>query len=152
MINKSVKNSEKELNLCRDEQTTEVLCQFLLDDAEYWVVQYETDTASLPDQAFSELMRFHVKDCCCAILQKHHDQEHHDSIALSTLLSPRELQIATLVALGCPNKQIADKLHISEWTVGTHLRRIFAKLKVDTRAAMTYRCAALIYKTKGSPT
>jgi hypothetical protein len=42
------------------------------------------------------------------------------------------------------NKQIAHQLHISEWTVATHLRRIFAKLGVDTRAAMVYRCAFLI--------
>jgi DNA-binding CsgD family transcriptional regulator len=63
---------------------------------------------------------------------------------LADLLTERELEVATLVALGRPNKQIADKLHISEWTVSTHLRRIFAKLSVHSRAAMIYRCAALI--------
>jgi len=56
----------------------------------------------------------------------------------------RELRIATLVAMGRLNKQIADQLHISEWTVSTHLRRIFAKLGVRSRAAMVYRCAPLI--------
>ena len=60
------------------------------------------------------------------------------------LLTEREFQIARLVALGRLNKQIAHQLHISEWTVATHLRRIFAKLGVDTRAAMVYRCAFLI--------
>jgi DNA-binding NarL/FixJ family response regulator len=60
------------------------------------------------------------------------------------LLSARELQVACLVAKGCPNKQIAHKLHISEWTVATYLRRIFAKLDVESRAAMAYRCASLI--------
>lgn len=63
---------------------------------------------------------------------------------LTTLLTERELQIAALVALGWSNKQVARKLCISEWTVGTHLRRIFIKLGVDSRAAMTYRCASLI--------
>lgn len=67
---------------------------------------------------------------------------------LSQLLTARELQIATLVAMGCPNKQVADKLHISEWTVATYLRRVYAKLGVDSRAAMTFRCAALIDKQK----
>ena len=56
------------------------------------------------------------------------------------LLTPRELQIVALVADGNVNKQVADVLRISEWTVSTHLRRIFAKLGVDTRAAMVSRC------------
>src|SRR5262245_42700339 len=59
-------------------------------------------------------------------------------------LSKRELQIVVLVAEGCVNKQIADHLKISEWTVSTHLRRIFAKLAVDSRAAMVYRCLSMI--------
>ncbi len=52
------------------------------------------------------------------------------------LLSPREEEIVWLVAQGCPDKVIADKLQISRWTVGTHLRRIFAKLTVNSRAEM----------------
>ena len=60
------------------------------------------------------------------------------------LLSERELQIVELVAHGKSNKQIAKKLKISEWTVSTHLRRVFAKLKVDSRAAMVYCCASLV--------
>lgn len=65
-------------------------------------------------------------------------------ISPQELLSERELQIVELVAYGKSNKQIAKKLKISEWTVSTHLRRVFAKLKVDSRAAMVYRCASLI--------
>ena len=63
---------------------------------------------------------------------------------LTKLLTERELQITTLVASGASNKQIALQLKISEWTVSAHLRRIFIKLGVDSRAAMVYRCAALI--------
>jgi DNA-binding CsgD family transcriptional regulator len=59
-------------------------------------------------------------------------------------LTGRELQIAAMVAQGYATKNIAYKLRISEWTVATHLRRIFAKLHVDNRAAMVYRCAPLI--------
>lgn len=51
-------------------------------------------------------------------------------------LSPREQEIVRMVALGHPNKVIADVLNISAWTVCTHLRRIFAKLGVGSRAAM----------------
>ena len=52
------------------------------------------------------------------------------------LLSPRELEIARMVARGLPNKTIAAVLEISSWTVGTYLRRMFAKLGVTSRAAM----------------
>jgi len=60
------------------------------------------------------------------------------------LLTARETQIVMLVADGMVNKQIAAALQISEWTVSTHLRRIFAKLNVDTRAAMVTRCVAVL--------
>lgn len=51
-------------------------------------------------------------------------------------LSPREQEIVRMVAHGHSNKIIADVLNISSWTVCTHLRRIFAKLGVGSRAAM----------------
>ena len=54
-------------------------------------------------------------------------------------LSAREQEIARMVAAGRPNKTIAKALEISEWTVSTHLRRIFAKLGVSSRAAMVAR-------------
>ncbi|MGC1449061.1 MAG: LuxR C-terminal-related transcriptional regulator [Candidatus Sulfotelmatobacter sp.] len=56
-----------------------------------------------------------------------------------TELSPREQKIVRMVAKGHPNKVIADVLNISAWTVCTHLRRIFAKLGVGSRAAMVAR-------------
>jgi DNA-binding CsgD family transcriptional regulator len=55
------------------------------------------------------------------------------------ILSPREREIARMVAKGYPNKTIAGVLEISAWTVGTYLRRIFAKLGVGSRAAMVAR-------------
>jgi DNA-binding CsgD family transcriptional regulator len=54
-------------------------------------------------------------------------------------LSPREQEIARMVARGYPNKTIAAVLDISTWTVSTHLRRMFAKLGVTSRAAMVAR-------------
>lgn len=55
---------------------------------------------------------------------------------VAELLSPREQEIARMVAMGYPNKTIAAVLEISMWTVGTHLRRMFAKLGTTSRAAM----------------
>jgi DNA-binding CsgD family transcriptional regulator len=54
-------------------------------------------------------------------------------------LSPREREIVRLVAQGLPNKCISAVLEISTWTVATHLRRIFGKLRVTSRAAMIAR-------------
>ncbi len=56
------------------------------------------------------------------------------------LLTARELEIVSHVAAGRVNKQIAAALNISTWTVAAHLRRIFTKLGVETRAAMVSRC------------
>ncbi len=53
-----------------------------------------------------------------------------------SLLSPREQEIARMVAQGYPNKTIASVLEISSWTVASHLRRIFVKLQISSRAAM----------------
>jgi DNA-binding CsgD family transcriptional regulator len=51
-------------------------------------------------------------------------------------LSPREQEIVGLVSTGHPNKTIARKLAISQHTVNTHVRRIFGKLGVNSRAEM----------------
>jgi DNA-binding CsgD family transcriptional regulator len=56
--------------------------------------------------------------------------------------SPRESEIARMVAQGYPNKTIAAALDISPWTVCTHLRRIFAKLKISSRSAMVAQLIA----------
>ncbi|QAT88266.1 LuxR family transcriptional regulator [Corallococcus coralloides] len=60
------------------------------------------------------------------------------------LLTSRELQVVSCVCAGWGNKQIATKLNISTWTVAAHLRRIFVKLGVDTRAAMVSRCLGAV--------
>jgi DNA-binding CsgD family transcriptional regulator len=51
-------------------------------------------------------------------------------------LSPRENEIARMVALGHTNRAIASQLDISLYTVSAHMRRIFTKLGVGTRAEM----------------
>ncbi len=49
-------------------------------------------------------------------------------------LTPRELDILTHLSRGLSNHAIARALYISEATVKTHLRRVYDKLGVDTRA------------------
>jgi DNA-binding NarL/FixJ family response regulator len=50
-------------------------------------------------------------------------------------LSPREVQVLALVAVGRTNAEIGRELHIAEATVKTHLLRAFTKLDVSDRTA-----------------
>lgn len=50
-----------------------------------------------------------------------------------SLLTPREQEVAALVATGATNRQIGVRLNMAEKTVETHLTRIMAKLGVDNR-------------------
>ncbi len=52
----------------------------------------------------------------------------------TSLLSPRETEILVLVSRGLENKQIATELGISEATVKTHLKGVFNRLDVSSRA------------------
>src|SRR5215469_10868370 len=48
-------------------------------------------------------------------------------------LSPRESEVASLIGLAMSNRQIAERLVLSERTVETHVRSILAKLGYSTR-------------------
>ena len=50
-------------------------------------------------------------------------------------LTPRELEVLRLVAVGESNREIAAELVVSEHTVARHLQNIFAKLGVSSRTA-----------------
>jgi DNA-binding NarL/FixJ family response regulator len=62
----------------------------------------------------------------------------------AALLTARELEIVRMVATGLRNKQVADRLFISEGTVKIHLHNIYEKLKVDGRVEL-----ALYARDKG---
>jgi two-component system response regulator DegU len=48
-------------------------------------------------------------------------------------LSTRETDVIRLIALGLTNRQIADKLNLSEKTIKNHISHIFRKLKITAR-------------------
>jgi len=58
-------------------------------------------------------------------------------------LTPRELEVISEIINGKSNKQIATYLFIEESTVKTHLKNIFRKLNVSTRAEIF---ALLVHK------
>jgi DNA-binding CsgD family transcriptional regulator len=94
-----------------------------------------------------EICRFEVGGMSLAVFEEKDELSQKGLKTFEDLtnrLTGRELEIAVLVAQGFATKNIAYRLQISEWTVATYLRRIFAKLDVYSRAAMVYRCASLI--------
>ncbi|RAX43770.1 DNA-binding response regulator [Arthrobacter sp. AQ5-06] len=51
------------------------------------------------------------------------------------VLTPREAELLSLLTEGLSNRQLGQRLFISEATVKTHLAHIYAKLGVETRTA-----------------
>ena len=61
----------------------------------------------------------------------------------SALLTPREMETVRLVALGLHTVEMSSRLGISEGTVKTHLHRVYHKLKINNRVALTLYAQAL---------
>ncbi len=117
------------------------LANFIVDQRRFQLVfchnKHEPDPA--------EVARFSLGSQTVAVVECHDpDSSAAEARELIAKLTGRELQIAAMVAQGDATKHIAYKLRISEWTVGTYMQRIFAKLHVHNRAAMVYRCATLM--------
>jgi DNA-binding CsgD family transcriptional regulator len=54
----------------------------------------------------------------------------------AAVLTDRELEIASLTAVGLSNREIADRLVLSTRTVDNHLHRIYAKVGASHRAEL----------------
>ncbi|MFF0493133.1 LuxR C-terminal-related transcriptional regulator [Nocardia sp. NPDC004068] len=56
-----------------------------------------------------------------------------DTEPLLAVLTPRQREVAELVATGLTNRMIASRLGLSEWTVVNHLRQVMIKLDCPSR-------------------
>jgi DNA-binding NarL/FixJ family response regulator len=61
------------------------------------------------------------------------------------VLSPRERHVMAMVVLGFTNQEVANKLHITETTVKSHLSSTYRKLGVRSR----HEATALVLSDKG---
>jgi len=58
-------------------------------------------------------------------------------------ISERELEVLDMLSEGLSNRQLADRLHISENTVKTHLKRVNEKLEVTRRGEAVQKARSL---------
>jgi DNA-binding NarL/FixJ family response regulator len=65
------------------------------------------------------------------------DEETGKSTSPLTTLSSREREVMKLLCEGCPNRDVAKKLHISPRTIDSHRANIMKKLGVNSNAELT---------------
>ncbi len=64
-------------------------------------------------------------------------QQRPKRVAGPAGLSPREVEVLTLISRGASNKQVARALGITSKTAGTHIERIYVKIGASTRSTAT---------------
>jgi ATP/maltotriose-dependent transcriptional regulator MalT len=65
-------------------------------------------------------------------------------MGLAEPLTKREVEILRRLASGLPITQIANTLHISHNTIKTHLKSVYRKLNVESRAQALERAKDLL--------
>jgi NarL family two-component system response regulator LiaR len=75
-------------------------------------------------------------------LARTRQEKEREANALQAL-TPREREVFHLVAQGCTNAEIAERLVLSEKTVKTHVRNISNKLNLASKAEMRVLAAQL---------
>lgn len=71
------------------------------------------------------------------------NSEHQQSSNLCRILTAQEVKILHLLVTGKTDQEIAQNLYVSERSVRQHLRRIYDKLGVNSRAAAAYQAGRL---------
>ncbi len=99
------------------------------------------DLPILTHKAFTDALSMLV--IICHLLDIHLDStprlsavEPASDQTISSQLTRRENEVASLVCCGMSNAQIASKLYVSEKTIKTHLSNIFSKLGVRNRVQL----------------
>ena len=90
----------------------------------------------IPDEPLALNSRFLV------IMEKLHQRELQcpdTNIQQRYHLTEREQMVIIYLMLGFTNKEIANRMHLSEYTVKEHLKRIMHKTKTTTRTGLLAR-------------
>ncbi|MGR3057958.1 response regulator [Vibrio vulnificus] len=90
-----------------------------------------------PDELVGLLEKAHLGDKAYSSVVAKYLLQREENTDVFDELTDRERQILQEVARGFRNKQIADRLFISESTVKVHMKSLLKKLKVPSRTAAT---------------
>lgn len=91
---------------------------------------------SAPNNAVTEALQLHLPESTEV-------GDSFVSLGVAETLSTRELAVLRLIALGCSNQEISERLFISLHTVKTHARHINSKLGVERRTQAVARAKSL---------
>ncbi|MDV9170838.1 response regulator transcription factor [Streptomyces sp. W16] len=97
-----------------------------------------------PEQLISAVLTIRSGDALLApavtrrLVERFTHQDGHDGRTTAihrdlASLTPREREVLGLMARGLSNVEVADRLHLAETTVKTHVSRILAKLRLRDR-------------------
>jgi DNA-binding CsgD family transcriptional regulator len=115
--------------------------QALLDDIEYRIsIGQDPCAVMLPayDICVRACTMAEETESSLMLLIERASREDVVSSALASYpLTPRETEVASLVLRGYSNRRIADQLVLTEYTIEDHLKRIFAKVGVRSRSALS---------------
>jgi two-component system, OmpR family, sensor kinase len=121
------------------------------------VVSPRSDFFSGEDQAFLEAvarwtsMLMHRSELAEALLGQAEERGRREGLQnIVAHLTPRQLEVAVLIANGYSNQQIAEKLVLTSGTVANHVAQTLDRLGVDTRVQVATLVAELgLHRTNG---
>lgn len=127
---------------------TRLLCLSRYDDARWVRAAFDAGTHGyvLKRDGFDALReaidsvmrsRYFISPDIAHLLVDSMRRHHSPSFAQPEALSPREREITQLFAEGLSARDIAERLHVSVKTVGTHREHIMAKLGIHGIAQLT---------------
>jgi len=127
---------------------TRLLCLSHYDDARWVRAAFDAGTHGyvLKRDGFDALReaidsvmrsRYFISPDIAHLLVDSMRRHHSPSFAQPEALSPREREITQLFAEGLSARDIAERLHVSVKTVGTHREHIMAKLGIHGIAQLT---------------
>jgi DNA-binding CsgD family transcriptional regulator len=87
-------------------------------------------------EMFEELGAAPLADRAAAELRASGETARSRDVSTATDLTPQELNVARLVRQGMSNRDVAGQLFVSPRTVDFHLRNVFSKLGVTSRAEL----------------
>ncbi|WP_067130128.1 ATP-binding protein [Microtetraspora malaysiensis] len=119
-----------------------------LDEAPYWGARHSTCAEIARGLAGGPTFRTALAEGAGLDLDAVYRRALGDPPKEGACLTPREFQVAELIADGLSNRELAERLMIAERTADTHVENILAKLRMSSRVQI----AAWVAVRRSTPT